>query len=43
MNIFRHIYEWRDDFRFSSRVVCVYASIFLMLVFTTIDVSKYLD
>lgn len=33
-----HIYAWRNDFRFSSRVVCVYASLFLLLYFLTIQV-----
>ncbi|CAF1667935.1 unnamed protein product, partial [Adineta ricciae] len=31
------IYQWRDDFRFSSRIFCVYASIFLLLYFITIQ------
>ena len=35
----RYIYTWRDDFRFSSRVVCVYSSIFLLLFFLTVKVS----
>lgn len=29
------LYQWRDDFRFSARVLCVYSSIFLMLIFLT--------
>ncbi|CAF0849296.1 unnamed protein product [Adineta steineri] len=33
----KFIYEWRDDFRFSSRIVCVYASVFLLLYFMTIQ------
>ncbi|CAF1132269.1 unnamed protein product [Adineta ricciae] len=33
--IFRKIYYWRDDFQFSSRVLCVYASIFCVLFFLT--------
>jgi len=37
--IVRFIYAWRDDFRFSSRVVCTYASIFLLLFFLTVKVS----
>ncbi|UJR14322.1 hypothetical protein I4U23_001318 [Adineta vaga] len=37
--ILRSIYSWRDDFRFSSRVVCVYASIFLLLFFLTVTIS----
>ena len=36
-----HIYAWRDDFRFSSRVVCVYASLFLLLYFLTIQVNDH--
>ena len=31
------IYEWRDDFNFSSRIICLYSSILLLLYFTTID------
>lgn len=31
------IYEWRDDFRFSSRILCVYSSVFLLLYFTLIQ------
>ncbi len=38
-NIVRHIYAWRDDFRFSSRVICVYAAIFLFLFFLTVQVN----
>ncbi|CAF0739997.1 unnamed protein product [Adineta ricciae] len=37
--ILRRIYAWRDDFRFSSRVICVYASIFLLLFFLTVSIS----
>jgi hypothetical protein len=33
MKIVRAIYSWRDDFRFSSRIVCVYASLLLLLFF----------
>ena len=33
----KKIYNWRDDFRFSTRIVCVYASIFLLLYFITIQ------
>jgi len=33
----KKIYEWRDDFRFSTRIVCVYSSIFLLLYFVTIQ------
>ena len=35
----RTIYEWRDDFRFSTRVICAYAAIFYLLFFLTIQVS----
>jgi hypothetical protein len=31
------IYEWRDDFRFSTRVLSVYSSIFLLLYFVAIQ------
>jgi hypothetical protein len=31
------IYEWRDDFRFSTRVLCVYSSIALLLYFVSIQ------
>lgn len=34
-----HIYAWRDDFRFSTRVTCVYASLFLLLYFLTVQVT----
>jgi len=37
--LIRLIYTWRDDFRFSSRVVCVYASIFSLLFFLTVQVN----
>ena len=30
------IYEWRDDFRFSTRVLCIYSSIALLLYFVAI-------
>jgi hypothetical protein len=33
----KKIYEWRDDFRFSTRVLCIYSSIFLLLYFVTIE------
>ncbi|CAF1262005.1 unnamed protein product [Adineta ricciae] len=36
MNI-RRIYTWRNDFRFSSRILCVYAAIFLLLFFLTME------
>ncbi|CAF3706454.1 unnamed protein product [Rotaria socialis] len=35
--ISRYIYRWRDDFRFSSRVLSVYASVFLLLFFITVQ------
>ncbi|CAF3548717.1 unnamed protein product [Rotaria sp. Silwood1] len=31
------IYEWRDDYRFSTRIICLYSSIFLLLYFVTIQ------
>jgi hypothetical protein len=31
------IYEWRDDFRFSTRVLCIYSSIFLLLYLVAIQ------
>ncbi|CAF1353128.1 unnamed protein product [Rotaria sordida] len=31
------IYEWRDDYRFSTRILCLYSSIFLLLYFVTIQ------
>ena len=34
----RFIYAWRDDFRFSSRVVCVFAAVLLLLFFITVQV-----
>lgn len=37
--ISRFIYEWRDDFRFSSRVLSVYASVFLLLFFIAVQVK----
>lgn len=33
----KKIYDWRDDFHFSARIVCVYASLFLLLYFITIQ------
>lgn len=39
IRLFRLIYTWRDDFRFSSRVFCVYASVFLLLYYLTVEVS----
>ena len=33
----KFLYEWRDDFRFSSRVICLYASVFLLLFFVTMQ------
>ncbi|CAF1069904.1 unnamed protein product [Rotaria sordida] len=32
----KSIYEWRDDFRFSSRIFCIYAALFLVLFVITI-------
>ena len=32
----KFLYEWRDDFRFSSRVLCIFASVFHLLFFVTI-------
>lgn len=40
MKYFEFIYKWRDDFRFSSRVLCTYSAIFLLLFFFTVKVSK---
>ena len=40
---FRFIYAWRDDFRFSSRVVGVYASLYLLLFFLTVQVSYLIE
>ncbi|CAF3004156.1 unnamed protein product [Rotaria sp. Silwood2] len=31
------IYEWRDDYRFSTRIICLYSSIFLLLYLVTIQ------
>ena len=33
----KFFYEWRDDFRFSSRVICLYASVILLLFFVTLQ------
>jgi hypothetical protein len=33
------IYEWRDDFRFSSRILCIYSSIFLLIFLVIIWAS----
>ena len=33
----KFIYEWRDDFRFSSRIICVYASLLLLLYYVTVQ------
>ncbi|CAF3538329.1 unnamed protein product [Rotaria sp. Silwood1] len=33
----KFIYEWRDDFYFSTRVLCVYSSILLLLFFITVQ------
>jgi hypothetical protein len=38
--LLRFIYEWKDDFRFSSRVICVYASVFFLLFFLTVQVNN---
>ncbi|CAF1400578.1 unnamed protein product [Rotaria sp. Silwood1] len=32
----KSVYEWRDDFRFSSRILCIYAALFLVLFVLTI-------
>lgn len=37
-NYFRWLYRWRNDFRFSARVLSVYASIFLVLYFVNMQV-----
>ena len=34
----KFLYEWRDDFRFSSRIFCVYSSVFLLLIYMTMQV-----
>lgn len=39
VQILGRVYAWRDDFRFSSRVICVYASLFLLLFFLTVQVN----
>ncbi|UJR17722.1 hypothetical protein I4U23_004620 [Adineta vaga] len=36
-NLFQRIYLWQDDFQFSARVLCVYASIFCLLFFLTVQ------
>ncbi|CAF3022228.1 unnamed protein product [Rotaria sp. Silwood2] len=33
----KSVYEWHDDFRFSSRILCIYAALFLLLFFITIQ------
>jgi hypothetical protein len=38
--LFRLIYTWRNDFQFSSRVICAYASIFFLLFFLTVQVNN---
>ena len=41
-NLFKYcpwIYRWRHDFRFSARIVCLYAAIGLLLFFITIHVN----
>ncbi|CAF0965327.1 unnamed protein product [Rotaria sordida] len=35
--LFPFIYVWRDDFRFSSRIVSIYAAISLLLFFITVQ------
>jgi hypothetical protein len=32
----KFIYEWRDDFQFSARILCIYSSVFLLLFFVII-------
>ena len=36
---FQWLYKWRNDFRFSARVLSVYASIFLVLYFVNMQVG----
>lgn len=38
--IFGWIYTWRNDYRFSSRIVSIYAAILLLLYFIMIQVNK---
>lgn len=38
-SVFHKIYYWRDDFRFSSRILSVYASVLLLLFFITTQVK----
>lgn len=38
----KFVYQWRDDFRYSSRVVSVYASVFLMLIFLTVRACVFI-
>ncbi|CAF4380140.1 unnamed protein product [Rotaria socialis] len=33
----KFIYEWRDDFTFSTRILCIYSSIILLLFFITVQ------
>ena len=39
--LLRCIYTWRDDFRYSSRIVCVYVSIIFLLFFLNTQVKYY--
>lgn len=41
-SLFLYVYEWRDDFRFSSRVISIYAVVFLMLFFIILEVSQWI-
>lgn len=38
---FKFIYTFRDDFRFSSRILCVYSTVFLILFFLTVQVKYF--
>lgn len=42
VQITQHIYAWRDDFRYSSRVLCIYGSLFLLLFFLTVQVNRFI-
>ncbi|CAF1339227.1 unnamed protein product [Adineta steineri] len=33
----KKIYEWRDDFRFSTRIICIYSSMLLLLYYVIIQ------
>lgn len=39
--LLRYIYVWRDDFRYSSRIVCVYVSIIFLLFFLNTQVKYW--